>query len=70
MALRSLATALRVALPGTEASLRKLSWSEYQQAAISLALEILGHDVVAPESEPSATLRAAAATSGTGRSVV
>jgi len=56
MALRSLATALRGALPGPEASLHKLSWSEYHQRATSLALEILGSDAVAPEGEPSATL--------------
>jgi len=56
MALRSLATAMRGAVPGPEASLHKLNWSEYHQRATSLALELLGPDAVAPEGEPSATL--------------
>jgi len=55
-ALRGLAHALLGELPGPEASLHKLHWSEYHQRMTTLAIELLGQAAIAPDGEPSATL--------------
>jgi len=54
-ALRGLTAALRGIAPGPESSIHKLVWSEYHQRITTLALEIIGDEILTPTGRRSAT---------------
>jgi len=54
-AMRGVTAALRGISPGPESSIHKLLWSEYHQRITTLALEIIGDDILSPSGRRSAT---------------